>query len=166
MSKVKILKGKILKGPEVSVEYTEFKEDGHNDNCSFSRKVEPHPDLSAAFKSLAVHAALLGEFIPLASLANLDSVDKKLIEPFTVTGFSQTGGDDNPGVMLHAQRRLSTGKLLGFNTPNIRFTEEGESAYPFMEDLENAMQKVGDEMLMFLNGKVAPDPQGKLELSE
>lgn len=166
MSNVKIQKGKILKGPEISVEYTEIKVDGHNANCTFSRKVEPHPDLAAAFKGLAIHAAFLGEFIPTKDVANLDSVDVKLIEPFTVTGFSNTGGEDNPGVMLYAQRRLSSGKRLGFNTPNIRFAEQGDSAYPFMDDLEAAIKKCEEEMQQFLNGKVAPDPQGQLALPE
>ena len=79
-------------------------------------------DFQKALDSLAVHAALKGEFISFKSVKDINKPDPDLIKDFTVTGFSLSESKKNGGgVILTGHKNLLAGGILGFNTPIIRF---------------------------------------------
>ncbi len=165
MSKITITKGKLLKGDKIEVEYTKQENSASKPaKCSEEHVDPPHDDLKTAFAALAIHAALLGEFVAISAVKDISKPDAKHSKDFTVTGFTITGGDDDEGVILTAHKTLRSGKSLGFNTPIIRFEDESNTAYPFMEQLETAINECKDQLREYLNGKYAPDPQQKLDL--
>ncbi len=58
---------------------------------------------------------------------------------------------------------------MGFNTPLIKISEPDmesengkEPEYKFADELADCLDDCKKELTEYLNGKVAPDPQGKL----
>lgn len=167
MSKITITKGKLLKGDLIQIEY--LKTDSSESKpaeCSEKHTEPPHNDLKKAFKSLAIHSALLCEFIPVASIADIKKPDQELTKNFNVTGFTIVGEDEVEGVILSARKTLKSGKTMGFNSAKIMFNDESETAYEFVEDLEQSIGLCKDELRNFLDGKHGDDVQGKLDLPE
>lgn len=161
--KIEILKGKILKGDKVEIEYT--RRDNLEEKparCTYEHTAPPRQQLKKAFACLSVHAALLGEFIPLTSIEEILEPDPELIKDFNVSGFTIIGSDDNEGVILTAQKTLKSGKILGLNIPIIRFNDESENSYPHLQELSDAVDMCKDEMSLYLAGSHAPNPQQEL----
>lgn len=166
MSEIIITKGKLLKGDKVEIEYQQkHSSTAKPANCSYEQDETPRIELKKAFSNLAIHAALLGEFIPLKSIKKIDAPDPELVKDFNASGFTISAskkGDE--GLILTAQKTLSSGRTLGFNTPVIRLDDESENAYPFSKELSAAVDVCKDELTQYLNGVRGEDPQGKLQL--
>lgn len=161
-TKITITKGKVLKGDKVEVEYK--KNSGAKNKpavCSEEHSEPPHPDLTKAMEKLTVHAILLGEFLLPSKIKSLEKVEQTMIEQFHVSSFSISDKSDE-GVILSAQRTLKSGKMMGFNTPLVLFTDDSENAYPFMKELEVSVAECRDEFEAYLDGKFKDDGQGKL----
>ncbi len=159
MSQITITKGKLIRNDKIEIEYQ--KNDGAESNpaeCSEKHTSTAHKDLIKAFKCLAIHAALIGEYLSPAAVTNIDKPDTDLIKNFTVFGFEV----DEEGVTLSARKTLITGKGLNFTPPKIKFNEKSEDAYPFIKNLTQCIDVCKDELTQYLNGKFAPDPQQKL----
>lgn len=160
MSKIIITKGKLLKNDKLEVEYQKSdSSESKPAECSEKHTAPPHKDLKNAFESLRVHVALLGEFISLSSVSKVKKPDPEIINKFNVSGFTIIG--DNEGVILSAQKQLKNG-ALGFNTPIVRFESDSEDVYPYMDLLIETIEACKEELIEYLNGKHAPDPQQKL----
>jgi hypothetical protein len=163
---IEITKGKLLKGDVVQIEY--FKSDGAESKpaeCSEKHTDPPRKELKDAFNSLAIHAALIGEFIPLTSVKDISHPDQEIIVDYNVSGFTiVASGDEDEGVILTAQKTLKNGKMLGFNTPTMRFNDASDNAYPYLDQLAKSVELCKHEMMEYLSGKHAVDPQLKLEL--
>ena len=117
MSTITFHNGKVLKGDIVKISYSEqrnskSKPSKHEVEC----KDTPHPDLKKAFAGLAIHAALLGEFVAIAQVKDIKQVDPELIKDYNASGFSISGNDQDL-VILTAQKTLRSGKAMNFNTP-------------------------------------------------
>lgn len=164
---INITKGKLLKGDKIEVEYSK-QSDIKNKPTHVSEECSnpPHADLRKAFSNLAVHAALLGEFIAPVMIRDIEDVNPDLVSDYTVTGFTITGKDETEGVIISAQKKLKSGKTLGFNTPTTRFESEGDGAYEFIDDLATCIDFCKSELKEYLNGKYAPDPQLQMALNE
>lgn len=160
---ITILKGKLLKGDRVEIEYTS--QDNVNAkpvSGTLSSDNPPRSELKSSFGNLAIHAALLGEFIAPVMVPDIDNVNPDLVKDYTVTGFTITGKDDNEGVILSAQKKLKNDKSLGFNTPITRFQDESPNAYTFIDDLIDCIDDCRAAMKEYLSGKYAADPQQAL----
>lgn len=163
MSKIIITKGKLLKGDKVEIYYK--KQDSNVSkpvNCSEENPNTPKQELRDAFAALTIHAALLAEFISTALVPDIAKANPELIKDYLVTGFTITGNEDDEGVIITAHKKLKSGKTMGFNTPVTRFSDESDTAYPFMEELILAVENVCDHLVKHLEGDYAPDPQGEL----
>lgn len=147
MSQITILKAKLLKGDKVEIEFTSRPSaEAKPKTCSEESENAPRPSFRKSFDALAVHAALSGEFIPESSIEDIKTVNPELIKDFTVTGFSLSESKKNgEGVILTGHKTLSSGKILGFNSPIIRFDDDSENAYPHIEELELAIATCKDE---------------------
>lgn len=162
MSKITILKGKVLKGDKVIIEYQKL--DGVENkpaDCSETHSAPPHPDLTKAISKLTVHAILLGEFVQASKIKKLEDVEADVVSAFHVSGFS-VSNKDVEGVMLSAQKTLKSGKMMGFNTPLVLFDDDSENAYKFTKELDIAVAECRDEFQKYLGGKFKDDSQGKL----
>lgn len=161
--KIEIVKGKLLK-EKIIIEYT--KQDSLEEkpaHCTYEHTAPPRKQLRNAFASLAIHCALLGEFITLTAVDEILEPDPELTKDFNVSGFTLVApGDDDEGVILTAQKTLKSGKILGFNTPIIRFGDESENSYPYLDDLSEDIDLCKREMKLYLEGTHEVDPQGKL----
>lgn len=167
MSNLTITKGKLLKGDRVEIQY--LKNNGIESKpaeCSEIHKSPPHIDLKKAFDSLIIHSCLVGEFIPLQAIKDINNPDPEQVKDFTVTGFTVVGEDLDEGVILSARKTLKSGKTLGYNCPKILFNSETETTYDFADDLALCIAGCRDELQLYLGGKFAPDPQGVLFMDE
>jgi len=165
MGKITIHSAKFLK-EKAMIDYTE--ERGTNlkpvrRNDEF-RDI-PHPHLINAYKGLAVHAAIIAEFIPSAEIEDIKKPDHEELGKYKVTGFS-ISGEDRDQIVLTGQKTLKTGKILTFNTPVLRMTDDGENAYKFAPELHAAVEKCQERVRDYLNGTVAEDPPGQLQFPE
>lgn len=164
--KITITKGKLLKGDKIEVDYTKKdSSDSKPAKCSEEHSDPPTKGFRDAFGSLAVHAALIGEFIPLTSISDINEPDPEVIKDFNVSGFTVVGEDDDEGVILTAQKTLKTGKIVGFNTPTIRFNDASDNAYPHLDELATCVTECKTQLRKYLNGEHAEDPQLKMELN-
>lgn len=166
MSQITITKGKLLKGDKVEIEYQQKdSSDSKPANCSYEQDAPPRQKLKTAFSNLAVHAALLGEFISVSSIKDINKPDPEVTKDFNASGFTVINNkNSDEGVIITAQKTLKNGKSLGFNTPIIMFADESDNAYPYSEELANAIDVCKDELREYLNGVRAENPQTKLEL--
>lgn len=165
MGKITIHSAKFLKEKAV-IDYTE--ERGTNlkpvrRNDEF-RDI-PHPHLVNAYKGLAVHAAIIAEFIPAGEIDDIKKPDHDDLPNYHVTGF-HISGEDRDQIVLTGQKTLKTGKILTFNTPILRMNENGDNAYKYAVELHDAVEKCQDRVRDFLNGTVAEDPQGVIHFPE
>lgn len=163
---IEITKGKMLKGDIITIEYLKKDGDSKPAECSEKHSDPPRQQFKDAFNSLAIHAALLGEFIALTKIDDITEVDIELSKDYNCSGFTViASGDDDEGVILTAQKTLKNGKILGFNTPTTRFNDESDNAYPYLDELAESVDTCKYEIREYLNGKHAVDPQLKLELN-
>jgi hypothetical protein len=165
MGKVTIHSAKFLKEKAI-IDYTE--ERGTNlkpvrRNDEF-RDI-PHPHLINAYKGLAIHAAIIAEFIPASEISDIKKPDHDDLDRYNVTGY-HISGEDRDQIVLTGQKTLKTGKILTFNTPMLRMTDDGDSAYKFAPELHEAVEKCQDRVRDFLNGTVAEDPQGTIQFPD
>lgn len=166
MSELTVTKAKITGGDKIEIHYRK-KVEGEDRPVKVveEHKSTPHPDLKSAFEKLDIHSALIGELIPMNSVPDIENPDESITGRFHVSGFTRVAVDeDNEGVILTAQKTLSTGEVLTFNTPTKRFNSTMENVYPYMNQLQKAVENAIVEAELYLGGKYAIDPQGKLEL--
>lgn len=163
---IEITKGKVLKDDVVEVSFTKTSSTTKPAKCNEEHKDPPHPDLKRALQNLAIHAALIGEFIPTSEIGDIEKPEHENLSLFHVSSFSTKGDDGEDSVVITAQKTLKTGKVLGFNTPSTRLNDDSDSAYLFAEDLKSCIEYAKAEFREYLNGKIATDPQGKLNFDE
>lgn len=163
---INLKKAKLIEGDFLELEYTQTETEGESvsstDYKAFIRKYA-HVDLLHAFEKLKTHLAFLTE--------SVDIKDNDLTFPpelesdirfskFKVTQISLGGSDDSYGVTLTGQRKLKGKKILNLNAPFTKFEEQdGVDNYDFLHELYSDIQTVINEVILYLNGKHAPDPQ-------
>lgn len=156
MSEITITNGKILKGDKVSIEYLKPPVNGNKPaKVSEEHSDPPHPDLKNAFKTLNLHAAMIGEFIEPRTIevTNLDDADENLAADYHVSGFTIVGEDLTEGVILSAQKKLKTGRTMGFNTPIQLFQDPLVDPYPWGDHLKICIDACKSELAEYLDGK-------------
>lgn len=155
-----ITKAKLLKGDKVEIDFLKQAAGAKAVECTEKTKNPPHKDFVDALAGLNIHAALIGEFVPLVNVPDIFHPDQLIIDKFHVSGISISLPDeDDEGIIITAQKTLNSGKKLGFNTPIIRSNDTGETAYQYMDELMEQVGKVIKEAREYLSGKYAADPQ-------
>ncbi len=175
-----VVKGKVL-AKKVAIEFFERMPGSKApDTDKKVSKRPPHQELLNAFKRLTIHACIAGDFIKATEIENIKRVPAKLIEKFKCTGFTIIGGEEMTGVILSAYKILPGNQIIPFPTPIIRNSpppeevEEGaeakkedkNNAYVFVDDLFTVIRRCQSELILYKNGKQAPDPQGDLFAQE
>lgn len=116
--------------------------------------------ISEIRKTKVNYMALVGEFVMPGKLKTIGDVEVPLLQEFHVSGFSIS--EKSEGVIITAQRTLSSGKTMGFNTPLVVFSDDSENSYKFSKELEIVVAECRDEFELYLGGKFKDDSQGKL----
>lgn len=141
---IKILKVKLVKGGE-KLELG-LKESGTvqaNDTKECQNPV--HPDLSKAVQALAVHLAILTDYID-----QKQSGETEELEKFTVTGYSIGGKEGEEGVTITGMRRTKSGQKFAINSPFARFEASEEARYILMNDLMLKISDIEEEVKKYL----------------
>lgn len=158
MSKINITTAKVL-NEEVYAEWWELENEKRADTSKTIHE-KPHADLVNVMNKLAVHAALIGEFLPLEAIEDINKPDHPELKKFEVKGFSLSGKNEERFI-LTCQKTLVAGNL-GFNTPLRSFDDTSDNAYKYLPELKVLIEKVKDEIREYLNGKHGEEEQGDL----
>jgi hypothetical protein len=141
---IKILAVKLLKGGEkmeLSLKESGTIQSDDSKNC----KNPVHPDLAKAVQALAVHLAILTDY-----LDQKDSGNTEALEKFTVTGYSIGGKEDEEGIVITGMRKTKRGKSLSINSPFERIDLSPEARYILMDDLMQKVDKIETEVMAYL----------------
>lgn len=166
MDKIKIIKAKILKGDKVEVDYQKTESDLSFTEINEKHNSAPHKDLTKAFAAIAVHAALLSEFISVNEIADIEEPEHPKLKDFTVSGFTVVGDEEEEGVIITGLKTLRSGKMMMFNTPLTRYNDASDNRYDYLDDLQKVVNLARKEVKRYLEGHRAPDPQLSLDLPE
>lgn len=129
---------------------------------------EIHPDpihkkMVEAFEALRVHYACMFGFIQASSTKDPKKVKEEHLSDYRVNGYALSSKGD--GIMLLGMIKAESGRWSSLNTPLTLFEQE-ENAYYFMDELQNAIKKLDERVLAYLNGTELGVSQGKLDLPE
>lgn len=166
MSTIKITKAKLTK-ERLSINYTKTRDDGSHSETSENPEWEVHPDLKSALGLLAIHMAIMTDYVTNKQVKNIEKHDSELCKDFTISGYSIGGDEGDEGIVISGHKILKNGKALILNTPFARFEEGDETRYAFMEDLMNCVSRIEKEVLSYLDGsKKASPAQMQMEFEE
>lgn len=159
MSNITIQKVKLIKqGEKLEVQ---FKETGDMKASTDKICDNPcHPDLKKAMAGLGHHLAILTDYI-----TEKRAGDTEELEKFVVTAYSIGGKEDEEGVTITGYRKTRSGKTVTLNTPFLKLDAESDEYY-LIKDLNTRIESIEAEVLLYLEGKKAPDAQTSLEFPE
>lgn len=149
----------------LSVSYSKIEADGSTSNHAgvvFDGRFA-HPDTLNLFQYLRIHFALACEFISVKQLKSINDYNQSLVEKFTVL---KVKIKKEEGVSLTGYKLLGKGPW-NFTAPFIRFTDDEQSAYRYIDDLTEKVELLEEEVIKYIDGsKVGKDPQGTLEFPD
>lgn len=169
-----------LKNDSLVLEYEEVindPEDGPVVNTyTLKGGAKPHEDLLKAFVPLGYHVAMICEQVKkgeadlkvTADVAGKEQdvtqilMGGNVIAQIEVTGFTLSGDDESEGIVLVAQRKLKSGKVLNLISPFTKWEDE----YEGIGDLQHDIEVLLGECIEYIHGKHAPAPQMELEFPE
>lgn len=162
----KIKKAKIVHESFLEAEYTISEKNGDNSvsstiNLSSNKII--HNDLKEAFNKLTAHLGMLTELVSDALVDRDDFYSDGSFETLEVRSFSIGGEDEHEGVTISGFKKLRGKRILNLNTPFTKFDPEKDtSGYLFLHELYYDVQQCINEVVLYIQGKQAPDPQLKL----
>jgi len=159
---MEVKKVKIVKGKTMSIEFVE--DDGTT--VKEDHTTEVHKDLKDAMAGLRIHFAVLSDYVKIKQVPNILQYDEDPVTDFTVTGISIGGDDDAPGVVITGLKTTPSGKSVLVNTLFAGFTDDSETAYHHITDLEFQVEAIMKEAILCRGGKKAPDPQLAMDFPE
>lgn len=167
MSEIRILKCKLVKkGEALSVEYSRQERDKSITIVSEEHKAPVHTDLKNAFLGVAIHFAILSDYVKVKQVKDIRDYDSDLIEGFNVSTIHRGGAEDEEYIILTGSKITATGRAVTINTPILKIEEEGDKGYKYIEQLIERVAHVESEVKEYLSGKHAPDPQGELNFDQ
>lgn len=158
-------------GLEITFELTEIIQLNGKD---FSRVSEhpgvifreiPHPDLIHAFNLMRAHYVIIAGQLD-GKNAELDKVENNedFIALFKITGFSIGGNGESEGVTLIGNKKIKRG-IINIPAPFTKFFDE-QDPYEYADELQHLVMHATDEVNKYIDGKIAPDAQGKIDFDE
>jgi hypothetical protein len=159
---VNITHAKVIKNQTLDIKFNKTESDGTKTTTVQSRKANIHQDLRNAFASLRIHFAILCDFISTRMVRDVTKFDVALVKDFNVHGLSIGGDEDDQGFQLTGTKTLPNGKVITINTAFQRFDEDDKTQYKYIGDLTTKIDVIKSEVLEYMDGKHAPDPQQSL----
>lgn len=165
----KISKVKLAKNGGVIVEFEQtiiIKIDGKDveqvADVPYAGRNLPHPDLLHAFSLLRSHLAIICSQLD-GKDADLKEIEEneQFLEKFNVTGFSIGGSGESEGVVLIGNKNIKRG-TLNLVSAFIKF-EDTNNPYEYQDELSHLINHGVDEANLYVEGKIAPDAQGKID---
>lgn len=168
---VKIYKVHIHEDDALRVEWKTSKEDTQKQdeyNVKFHNIM--HADLKTIFKKLAVHIALVTEYVeqPQIKANNIkEPYDTQsghaLFAPFECRHYSRNWSEAREGIVLSGVRRLKSKRVVSLSTPFLEM-DPAKCDYPYIELLLNIVTEFEDEVFKYITGEKFAVRQ--LELSD
>lgn len=165
-----INKAKLAKNGGIEVEFTITETFYENDEVVLETSGEStyaghklaHPDAIHAFDLLRGHLAIICDQREAfeKTLEDLDD-DELTIDKFKVTGYSIGGTGDNEGVSLTGNKKIRRGQVLNLTAPFTKFMDENDP-YEYGHELSATILHASEEVIKYLDGKIAPSAQGDL----
>lgn len=113
-------------------------------------KAPVHKKLKTALQKLAVHAAILADYIDISKCKKVSDIDAELFATFNVTSVHFKYGKKGDSVQINATCKTFREKAFNFTTPIEYLDSDSESAYEFADDLlkirENIFQRIDSYM--------------------
>lgn len=168
-----IKKAKIIDDLYMEIEYSEIQKEEeqiYTHEYKVLRRNLVHQDLKDAYNKLKVHLAFLSEFVnekPFKDdLFETGEIFRHLeFEKFKVTSFTIGGDGEYEGVTVTGRRTLKGNKILNINTPFTMFADQEHSEnYIFQYQLFSDVSQCIEEVIAYIGGKHAPNPQLEIEL--
>lgn len=142
----------------VTISYDTFDETGPLGTTKKEENKAPHKTFVDALQGLKGHLVLKCEQVNTSKVKKFS--DLKLTEHeeknFRVCGVTVSHqGTEKEAIIITGYRTLDSGGGFSFNTPLIRVESESELAYPFIQELVEAVELVKTEADAYLHGKYA-----------
>lgn len=142
------------------------------DSVSTSSDAPIHDDLRTAFNALIPHFAFICEEITEnVCREQINNYEQGIVysdplanplKKYTVKGFSIGGSGDSEGVTISGNKMLESGKIISFNTPFMKWSDE----YSFANELINSVDLLKSEVYEYLEGKQAPKAQQSMTFQQ
>jgi hypothetical protein len=110
---MQITKVKLIKGGD-AVELTVIRLDDNKKpfKCDEEHPSPVHVDFKAAMKGLAIHFAILTDYVKPKQVKDINKYDVDLIAGFEVTSYSIKGDSEDKGITLTGYKRKDNGKCV------------------------------------------------------
>jgi hypothetical protein len=163
MKTIDIEKFKLVSSNEVKIQYVESVKDNEGNSVNVditeTRRYFVHPDLQLALSKLVPHLIAICELNDYYSVIENPSLQVG----FEVSGVSFGGKDEYRGAVIVGKKTLKSERVLNLVSPFCGFQSENpfyEHESEFYSDCSN-LQK---EIILYIQGKHAPNPQLELPL--
>lgn len=158
---IEIRKAKITSNDTLEVEYST-----NGNTITIKSKAKIHGDLKEAFEELVPHFAMLCDLKEVKQIPSIfEDVRITGQHNLRVSCISMDHKVPATGVTITGIKQINNNKQITINSPFTEFDSENEP-YPFSGYLCKSISKCKDEVIEYLNGKAAEDPQMALELKE
>lgn len=133
---------------------------GKGDHISRDGNGIIHQDLKDAIDELRIHLAIIDDAIKVDSDIDPELAEGKLIglmdhpahDLFNVNGFKISGTAGDESVILLGSKWVTFGGNKACLTPKVKL----QSQYPFRNQLEAALNKCRQEVVLYMEGKTKP----------
>ena len=151
----------------VKIAYETFDESGPLGTTTKEENKAPHISFDNALQGLKPHLLAIWNLIDISKFkkfAHLKLTEQEELDHRVCGVTISNQGTEKESIIITGYRTMNTGLGASFNTPATRVEADGDTAYPFMAELLEAVELVKTEADAYLHGKYRVI-QGELELT-
>lgn len=115
-------------------------------------KIPVHKKMKDAIQKLAVHAAMIVNYIDATKYKKSSDVEADLYAEFNVTSVHFKYGKKGDSMLINCTYRTPLEQAFNFTTPNIYLMLESENSYKFNSDLVKIRQNIFAKIGAYLAG--------------
>lgn len=120
-------------------------------------KAPVHKKLKVALQKLAVHAAVLADYIDISKCKKVSDIDAELFATFNVTSVHFKYGKKGDSIQINATCKTFREKAFNFTTPIEYLDADSESAYEFADDLLKIRENIFQRIDLYMSGEERGD---------
>jgi hypothetical protein len=163
MKTINIEKFKLVSSNEVKIQYVERVTNDQGERVSIditeTRRYFVHPDLQLALSKLVPHLIAICELNDYYSVIENPSLQVG----FEVSGVSFGGSDEYRGAVIVGKKTLKSERVLNLVSPFCSFESENPF-YDHESEFYEHCSELEKEIILYIQGKHAPNPQLELPL--
>lgn len=120
-------------------------------------RIPVHKKFKTALHKLAVHAAILSNYIDIGDIKKVSDIPAELYADFNVTSVHFKYGKKGDSIQINATCRTFRDKAHNFTTPLEYLEMDEETAYQFQDDLLKIRQNIFDRIDNYMSGEERGD---------